>query len=68
MEENEKKKKTYYAESQKAYNNKCVKFAVKYTLNEIEDGLKARNMIDKSGLKANAWIKKAIAEKIERDN
>ena len=66
MEEN--KKKTYYKESQKTYNDKCVKFAIKYTLNEINEGLEVQKAIEQSGMSANSWIKKAIAEKIERDN
>ena len=61
------KKSTYFAESQKRYGEKCVKYTVKYTLNENEVSAIVVDTIEKSGLTANRWIKNAIKEKLERD-
>ena len=61
------KKSTYFKDSQKRYGEKCVKYIVKYTLNEnIISGV-VMDAIAKSGLTANRWIKDAIEEKLERD-
>lgn len=60
------KKSTYYAESQKKYNQKTKLFAVKYTLQELEIVGKIEKAIEESGKTANAWIKEAIKEKLER--
>lgn len=61
------KKSTYFAESQKRYNDKCKFYHIKYTLEERELAEIVNSAIIKSGLTANAWIKKAINEKLKRD-
>ena len=61
------KKSTYFKDSQKRYGDKCVKYTVKYTLNESEVSSVVVDAIGKSGLTANRWIKDAIVEKLERD-
>ena len=61
------KKSTYFADSQKRYGEKCVKYTVKYTLNESEVSDIVVDAIGKSGLTANRWIKDAIMEKLKRD-
>jgi len=60
------KKSTYYAESQKKYNQKTKLFAVKYTLQELGIVGEIEKAISESGKTANAWIKEAICEKLER--
>ena len=66
--ENENNKKsTYFKDSQKRYGEKCVKYTVKYTLNESEVSTIVVDAIGKSGLTANRWIKDAIEEKLKRD-
>ena len=61
------KKSTYFADSQKRYGEKCVKYTVKYTLNESEVSTIVVDAIGKSGLTANRWIKNAIVEKLKKD-
>ena len=61
------KKSTYFKDSQKRYGDKCVKYTVKYTLNESEVSAIVVDAIGKSGLTANRWIKDAIMEKLKRD-
>ena len=61
------KKSTYFADSQKRYSEKCVKYTVKYTLNESEVSAVVVDAIGKSGKTPNRWIKDAIKEKLERD-
>ena len=61
------KKSTYFADSQKRYGEKCVKYTVKYTLNESEVSAIVVDAIGKSGLTANRWIKDAIKEKLKKD-
>ena len=61
------KKSTYFKDSQKRYGEKCVKYTVKYTLNESEISTIVVDAIGKSGLTANRWIKDAIVEKLKRD-
>ena len=61
------KKSTYFKDSQKRYGDKCVKYTVKYTLNENEVSAIVVDAIGKSGLTANRWIKDAIKEKLKRD-
>ena len=61
------KKSTYFKDSQKRYGEKCVKYTVKYTLNESEVSTIVVDAIGKSGLTANRWIKDAIEEKLKRD-
>ena len=61
------KKSTYFKDSQKRYGEKCVKYTVKYTLNENKISGVVVDDIAKSGLTANRWIKDAIKEKLKRD-
>ena len=61
------KKSTYFKDSQKRYGDKCVKYTVKYTLNESDVSSVVVDTIGKSGLTANRWIKDAIKEKLEKD-
>ena len=61
------KKSTYFRDSQKRYGEKCVKYTVKYTLNESEVSAIVIDAIGKSGKSPNRWIKEAIAEKLKRD-
>ena len=61
------KKSTYFADSQKRYGEKCVKYTVKYTLNESDISAVVVDVIGKSGLTANRWIKDAIKEKLKMD-
>lgn len=63
----DKKKKTYFAESQKRYGDKCKTYAVKYTPSEIDEVKIMEDALMCSGLSANTWIKKAIHEKLEKD-
>ena len=67
VEDIDKKKSTYFAESQKRYGEKCVKYTVKYTLNESDVSAIVMDAIGKSGLTANRWIKDAIEEKLKCD-
>ena len=67
VENGNNKKSTYFKDSQKRYGEKCVKYTVKYTLNESEVSTIVVDAIGKSGLTANRWIKDAIKEKLERD-
>lgn len=67
VEDIDKKKSTYFAESQKRYGEKCKKYTVKFTLNESEKSEQIEKAIVKSGLTANAWIKSAMMEKAERE-
>lgn len=67
MMDNPKKKSTYFAESQKRYGDKCVKYTIKYTLNESDISNVVVDAIEKSGLTANRWIKEAIMEKLVHD-
>ena len=61
------KKSTYFKDSQKRYGEKCVKYTVKYTLNENEVSAIVMDAIGKSGKSPNRWIKDAIAEKLVND-
>ena len=61
------KKSTYFKDSQKRYGEKCVKYTVKYTLNESDISAVVVDAIGNSGLTANRWIKDAIMEKLKRD-
>ena len=67
VENGNNKKSTYFKDSQKRYGEKCVKYTVKYTLNESEVSAVVMDAIGKSGLTANRWIKVAIEEKLKRD-
>ena len=67
IENGNNQKSTYFKDSQKRYGEKCVKYTVKYTLNESEVSTIVVDAIGKSGSTANRWIKDAIKEKLERD-
>ena len=67
VEDIDKKKSTYFAESQKRYGEKCVKYTVKYTLNESDVSAVVIDAIGKSGKSPNRWIKEAIEEKLKGD-
>ena len=67
MENTNNKKSTYFADSQKRYGEKCVKYTVKYTLNESDISAVVVDAIGKSGKTPNRWIKDAIMEKLKRD-
>ena len=67
VEDIDKKKSTYFVESQKRYGKKCVKYTVKYTLNESDISAVVMDAIGKSGKTPNRWIKDAIMEKLKRD-
>ena len=61
------KKSTYFKDSQKRYGEKCVKYTVKYTLNESDISAVVMDAIGESGKTPNRWIKDAIMEKLKRD-
>ena len=61
------KKSTYFKDSQKRYGEKCVKYTVKYTLNENEVSAIVVDAIGKSGKTPNRWIKDAIKAKLIKD-
>lgn len=67
QENKHNKKSTYYPASQKKYGEKCLKYTVKYTLNESEIAEIVCHVISNSGMTPNKYIKVAIAEKLERD-
>ena len=67
IENGNNKKSTYFKDSQKRYGEKCVKYTVKYTLNESDISAVVVDAIAKSELTANRWIKDAIVEKLKRD-
>lgn len=67
IENGNNKKSTYFKDSQKRYGEKCVKYTVKYTLNESDISAVVVDAIGKSGLTANRWIKDAIREKLVKD-
>ena len=67
VEDIDKKKSTYFAESQKRYGEKCVKYTVKYTLNESDVSAIVIDAIGKSGKSPNRWIKEAFAVKLKGD-
>ena len=60
-------KSTYIAKNQKKYNEKCKYYHIKYSLGELDDAEKLDSAISSSGMSANAFIKSAIREKLERD-
>ena len=68
MENVEKKRKTYFAESQRKYGEKCKKYAVKYIPTEMDKVKEIEKELEKCGMSANAWIKQAIDEKLLRDS
>ena len=67
IENGNNKKSTYFKDSQKRYGEKCVKYTVKYTLNESDISTVVVDAIGKSGKTPNRWIKDAIKEKLIRD-
>ena len=67
VENGNNKKSTYFKDSQKRYGEKCVKYTIKYTLNESEVSAIVVDAIAKSGKSPNRWIKDAIMEKLVKD-
>ena len=63
----DKKKKTYFADRQKRYGDKCKVYHVKYIPTEFDSMEAIEKALSVSGMSANAWIKLAIREKLERD-
>lgn len=51
---------TYYKESQKAYNQKCLQYKVQYRLKDIGEGERLKEYLQKSGQSANSYIKELI--------
>jgi hypothetical protein len=66
-EQSKEKKSTYYPNSQKRYGEKCKVFAIKYLPDDMEKVQLIDEAMKQSGLSANAWIKSAIDEKLERE-
>lgn len=52
--------------SDKTYNEKRIPFSFGYTPTDIEEGKRLKAYLEKSGLKANSYIKKLI--KADLDN
>lgn len=70
LEVTEKKKKsTYNAKNQADYRKKVKQYNVKYSLadSDIEKVALIEKAIAEGGMSANAWIKNAIDEKLEKD-
>ena len=63
------KKSTYNAKNQADYRKKVKQYNVKYSLadSDLEKVRLIDKAIEQSGMSANAWIKIAIDEKLERD-
>ncbi len=57
----------YDYEITKRYNAKCKQYTIKYTLKELNVPESIEKALSDTNLTANAWIKQAIAEKLERD-
>ncbi len=50
----------YSAKSQKKYNDKCVRMAIKYTPNEQNDSDNLKKFLEQTGQSANSYIKNLI--------
>lgn len=50
----------YSAKSQATYNKKCVRIAIKYTLNEQKDSDNLKAYLEQTGQSANSYIKALI--------
>ena len=50
----------YSAKSQAEYNKKCVRLAIKYTLNEQKDSNNLKAYLEQTGQSANSYIKNLI--------
>lgn len=50
----------YSAKSQATYNKKCVRIAIKYTLNEQKDSDNLKAYLKQTGQSANSYIKALI--------
>ena len=48
------------AKSQKKYNDKCVRMAIKYTPNKQNDRDNLKNFLEQTGQSANSYIKNLI--------
>ena len=58
---------SYNQIAQKKYNEKCKRYTIKYTPDELEIIPQIEKALQESGMTANAWMKQAIKEKLERD-
>ena len=57
----------YYPESAKKYEQKCKQYKVRFTLQELDIAERIDAELDRRGIAANAWLKEAIIEKLNRD-
>ena len=57
----------YNQKAQKKYNEKCKRYTIKYTPEEMDVVNELENIVKQCGLTMNAWMKKAIMEKLERE-
>ena len=57
----------YNQKAQKKYNDKCKRYTIKYTPNEMDTVHEITNILQKTGKTANEWMKTAIREKLDRD-
>ena len=57
----------YYPDSAKKYEQKCKNYKTKFNLQELDIAARVDAEIERRGMSANAWVKEAIIEKLERD-
>lgn len=57
----------YNKKAQKKYNEKCKRYTIKYTPDEMDIVSELENIVKQCDLTMNAWIKNAIHEKLERE-
>lgn len=55
----------YSPKSQKTYNQKCIRFAIKYTPNEKKESDRLKEYLEKNGLSANGYIKELIKRDLD---
>lgn len=55
----------YSAKSQLSYNQKCVRFAIKYTPAEKNESNRLKKYLEKNGLSANGYIKDLIKRDLD---
>lgn len=55
----------YSPVSQKTYNQKCIRFAIKYTPNEKKESDRLKEYLEKNGLSANGYIKELIKRDLD---
>lgn len=56
----------YSPVSQKTYNQKCIRFAIKYTPSEKKESDRLKEYLEKNGLSANGYIKELIKKDLDR--